>query len=161
VAVGRSVYVDLLNGHNAYVNDGANNDGAFTLEASIANVPNVIGSSGGDVIIADNGTDRIQGGGGADALHAGTGTDTFVYTDYLDSNLVSGYDTVVGFKIGIDRIDLSALQVSAENLSISTSGTSNTIYVERTPGSFNAGTDLALSVVTTTAGGLHASDFIL
>eukprot|EP01034_Spumella_vulgaris_P015800 gene15800-20186_t len=52
MAVGRSVYVDLLNGHNAYVNDGANNDGIFTLEASIVNVPNVIGSSGGDVIIA-------------------------------------------------------------------------------------------------------------
>jgi hypothetical protein len=161
VAVGRSVYVDLLTGHNAYVNDGANNDGAFTLEASIANVPNVVGSSGGDVIIADNGTDRIQGAGGADALYAGGGVDTFAYAGYADSNLVSGYDTIVGFQIGTDKIDLTALHITAENLSISTSGTSNSIYVERTPGTFNAGTDLALSANTTTVGGLHASDFIL
>ncbi len=144
MAVGRSVYVDLLNGHNAYVNDGANNNGAFTLEAAIANVPNVIGSSGGDVIIAGNDTSRIQGGGSADALYAGTGTDTFVYANYLDSNLVTGYDTIVGFQIGVDKIDLSALGITTANLLIETSGTSNTIYVEHTPGTFNAATDLAL-----------------
>lgn len=161
IALGRSVYVDLLTGHNAYVNDGANNDGAFTLEASIVNVPNVIGSSGGDVIIADNGTDRLQGGGGADALYAGSGIDTFAYTGYADSNLVTGYDTIVGFKIGIDKIDLSALNITEANLLISTSGTSNTIYIEHTPGTFNSDTDLALITNTTTIGGLHYSDFIL
>jgi Ca2+-binding RTX toxin-like protein len=161
MAVGRSVYVDLLTGHNAYVNDGASNDGAYTLEASIVNVPNVIGSSGGDIIIADNGIARLQGGGGADALYAGSGADTFVYTNYADSNLATGYDTVVGFKTGIDKIDLSALNVTAANLVIQTSGTSNTVYVERTPGTFNADTDLALVVNTTTVGGLHDYDFLL
>lgn len=161
MAVGRSVYVDLLTGHNAYVNDGADNDGAYTLEASIVDVPNVIGSSGGDVIIADNGADRLQGAGGADALYAGGGADTFVYTAYADSNLVTGYDTVVGFKTGIDKIDLSALNVTTANLVISTSGTSNTVYVEHTPGTFNSDTDLALIVNTTTVGGLHDYDFLL
>lgn len=161
MAVGRSVYVDLLNGHNAYVNDGANNDGAFTLEASIANVPNVIGSSGGDVIIADNNADRIQGGGGADALYAGGGADTFVYADYLDSNLVTGYDTIVGFQTGVDKIDLSALGITTANILIETSGTSNSIYIEHTPGTFNAHTDLAMVAITTTPGGLHLSDFIV
>ena len=160
MAVGRSVYVDLLTGHNAYVNDGASNDGAYTLEDAIVNVPNVVGSSGGDIIIADNGTARLQGGGGADALHAGSGPDTFAYAAYADSNLVTGYDTVVGFKIGTDRIDLSALNVDASNLVIQTSGTSNSVYVERTPGVFNAGTDLAIVVNTTTPGGLHSGDFI-
>jgi len=160
VAGGRSVYVDLLTGHNGYVNDGANNDGAYTLEDSIANVPNVIGSSGGDILIADNGTDRLQGGGGADALYAGGGADTFAYAAYADSNLVTGYDTIVGFKIGVDRIDLSALHTDATHLVISTAGTSNTVYVEQTPGTFNSATDLALVANTTTSGGLHASDFI-
>lgn len=161
MAVGRSVYVDLLNGHNAYVNDGDSNNGAYTLEAAIVNVPNVIGSSGGDVIIASNDASRIQGGGGADALYAGTGTDTFVYANYLDSNLVTGYDTIVGFQIGVDKIDLSALGITTANLLIETSGTSNTIYVEHTPGTFNAATDLALIAITTAPGGLHVSDFIV
>jgi hypothetical protein len=43
VAAGKSVYVDLLDGHNAYVNSGPQNDGTYTLEDSIANVPNLIG----------------------------------------------------------------------------------------------------------------------
>jgi microcystin-dependent protein len=160
VAAGKSVYVDLLNGHDGYLNSGAHNNGVYTFEDSIANVPNVIGSSGGDIIIADNGADRIQGGGGADALYAGGGADTFIYATYGDSNTVNGYDTIVGFKIGTDKIDLSALHTDAAHLLIDTVGTGNSLYVETTPGTFNANTDLALIVNTSAAGGLHASDFV-
>ena len=159
----QSVYVDLLNGHNAYINSGPNQSGTYVYEDSIINVPNVIGSSSGDVIIADNGIDRIQGNGGADALYAGTGPssqDTFVYTSYADSNLNTGYDTIVGFKLGIDKIDLSALFTDGSHLAISTAGTSNTLYIEVTPGTFNPATDLALIVNATTNLGLTAVDFI-
>jgi autotransporter passenger strand-loop-strand repeat protein len=159
VAAGKSVYADLLNGHNAYINDGANNNGAYTLEDSIVNVPNVIGSSGGDIIIADNEIARIEGRGGADALYAGGGADTFVYSDYGDSNLLAGYDTVVGFKIGIDKIDLSGMGTDASHLVISTSGVGNALYLEATPGTLNPATDLAINVVATTGAGLTASDF--
>ena len=74
--------------------------------------------------------------------------------------MVTGYDTIVGFKIGADRIDLAALHTDGSHLAISTAGTSNTLYVEQTPGTFNANTDLAMIVNATTAGGLHASDFV-
>jgi Ca2+-binding RTX toxin-like protein len=160
VAAGKSVYVDLLNGHDAYVNSGPQNNGSYTLEDAIANVPNVIGSSGGDIIMADNGTDRITGGGGADQLYAGAGADTFVYTAYADSNLVAGYDTIYGFKAGTDKVDLTALHSDASHLLIETNGTANSVYLEATPGSFNANTDLAMVVNTTAAGGMHNSDFI-
>jgi hypothetical protein len=159
-AAGKSVYVDLANGHDAYVNSGPQNDGSYTLEDAIANVPNVIGSSGGDIIMADNGTDRITGGAGADQLYAGSGADAFVYTAYGDSNLVAGYDTIYGFKSGTDTIDLSALHSSASHLLIETSGTANSVYLEQTPGSFKPNTDLAMNVITTAPGGLHASDFV-
>jgi hypothetical protein len=43
---------------------------------------------------------------------------------------------------------------------IQTSGTTNSIYLEAMPGSFNANTDLAMVVNTTTPGGVHASDFM-
>jgi hypothetical protein len=157
-------FVDLLSGHDAYVSSGTNWTGTGTFEDSIVNVPNVVGSAHGDLIQADSGTDSITGGGGADSLYAGSGAsshDTFVYTAYGDSNTVTGYDTIVGFKLGTDKIDLSALHTSAGHLAISTAGTSNTLYVEKTPGTFNAGTDLALVVNTTATGGLQASDFVL
>lgn len=50
--------------------------------------------------------------------------------------------------------------MTANNLAISTSGMSNTGYLEHTPGSFNANTDLAMDVITAAPGGLHASDFV-
>jgi microcystin-dependent protein len=160
VAAGESIYVDLLNGHDGYINSGAHNDGAYTFEDSIQNVPNAIGSSGGDILIADNGADRLQGAGGADALYAGGGGDTFVYATYSDSNLVTGYDTINGFKIGTDKIDLSSFASSSAHLVISTAGTANSAYLEQTPGTFNAATDLAISINATAPGGLHASDFV-
>src|SRR5262249_33205584 len=76
------VYVDLLNGHNAYVGSGTHWTGTGTFEDSIVNVPNVEGSQFGDLIQADNGVDRILGWFGADQLYAGSGAgsqDTFVY----------------------------------------------------------------------------------
>jgi hypothetical protein len=159
VAAGSSVYVDLLNGHDAYIV----NNGAYTYEDSIQNVPNVVGTSGADIIQCDNGVDRIIGGGGADALYAGSGAqsqDNFIYNSYADSNLVTGYDTIVGFKIGTDKIDFSAFHTDPSHLALSNSGTSNTVYLEQTPGSFNPNTDLAMVVNATTTGGLKAADFI-
>lgn len=163
-AVG-GVYVDILNGHNAYVAaTGSNWTGTGTYEDSIINVPNIVGSNFADVIQADNGIDRITGGGRADQLYAGSGAgsqDTFVFKGYSDSNVITGYDTIVGFKIGIDKIDLSAFSTDGSHLAISTAGTSNTVYLEKVPGVFNASTDLAMIVNTSAPGGLHFSDFIL
>ena len=72
----------------------------------------------------------------------------------------SGYDTIVGFKIGTDKIDLTAFRTDASHLALSSSGMSNSVYLEQTPGSFNPNTDLAMVVNATTAGGLKASDFV-
>jgi hypothetical protein len=163
------VYVDLAVGHNAYVSTtaGSNWTGTGRYEDSIVDVPNVIGSAFGDVIQVgtanDGQTHRVTGAGGADQLYSGAGSfagNQFVYTGYSDSNIVTGYDTIVGFNIGTDKIDLSALHTDGSHLAISTAGTSNTLYVEKTAGVFNANTDLAMIVNTSTAGGLHASDFV-
>jgi Ca2+-binding RTX toxin-like protein len=157
-------YVDILSGHDAYVAaPGSSWTGSGTYEDSILNVPNVTGSQFGDLIQSDNGVDRITGGGGADQLYAGfggTSQDTFIYTSYGDSNLNTGYDTIVGFKLGTDKVDLSAFHTDASHLALSTAGTSNTVYLEQTPGSFNPNTDLAMVVNTSATGGLHNADFI-
>jgi Ca2+-binding RTX toxin-like protein len=159
VATGTSVYVDLLNGHDAYTIT----NGMYTYEDSIQNVPNVNGTAGNDIIQCDNGTDIIKGGPGADQLYAGTGnfrgSDTFVYTQYADSNLMNGYDTIVGFTSGTDKIDASALHLTPASVAISTNSTSTVLYLEMSPGTFNANTDLAIAF--TKANALQASDIIL
>ena len=158
------VLVDLL-AHDAFVGSTAAHawTGPGKLEDSIQNVPNVVGSKYGDVIHADNGVDRLTGGAGADQLVAGKGAsshDTFVYAGLADSNIPHGHDTIFGFKAGVDKIDVSTMNVSAANLLIVNHGLSNTAYVEQKPGVFNANTNLALVVNTAVAGGLHASDFV-
>jgi hypothetical protein len=45
----------------------------------------------------------------------------------------------VGFKTGIDKIDLSGLHVTGANLGIFAAGTSNTLYIEMNPGTFTVG----------------------
>ncbi len=143
---GRGIYVDLLYGHNAYIID----NGSYTLIDSIANVPNVNGTNGVDIIRGSNDIGIIEGRGGGDHLYSASFPDpgaytTFVYSAYGDSNLVTGYDTISGFKTGLDKIDVSALGLSAANVLIESDATSTVLYFEMTPGTFNAATDLAIS----------------
>jgi len=164
-----SVYVDLLHG-DAYMCSIASANGApaadLTFEDYITNVPNVIGSSsGGDVIICDDGVDQItNGGAGGNIMYAGTGAssqDTFIYTAMTDSPL-SDYDIIEGFKVGTDKINLSALNVSLADILLSYGGSgSNTVYVEKNPSAgFNAATDMIIAVQASTSTALSYKDII-
>ena len=140
------------------VDPGGSWTGSGTYEDSIVNVPNVIGSAFGDVIQADNGADRIAGGGKADQLYAGSSgssQDIFVYNGYGDSNTVTGYDTIVGFKAGTDKIDLSAFNTNGAHLALSTGRhvQAPLSRAELPVRLVNAATDLALIVNTSVAGG--------
>ena len=52
------------------------------------------------------------------------------------------------------------IRAAAISIDSSDGGTSNAVYLEMTPGSFNANTDLAMNVYTTVPGGLHVLDFM-
>jgi serralysin len=67
-------------------------------------VDNVLNGAGGD--------DIIQGYEGNDTLIGGDGSDTFVYGQ-ADTQ---GTDTITDFQTGVDKIDFSALDVSASNV---------------------------------------------
>ena len=99
-------------------------------------VENLIGGSNADTLVGDGTANRMTGGAGADALWGKGGPDVFIYSAYADSNLVTGYDTIADFVSGIGKIDLSSFQTDASHLAISTAGTSNTVYLEKTSGSF-------------------------
>jgi hypothetical protein len=164
----KSVYVNLLDG-DAYMCSIADANGAptsdYTFEDYLQNVPNVIGSSGSDVIICDDGVDRITHGSGAgDILYAGTGAgsqNTFVYTAMNESPL-SNHDIIEGFKVGIDKLDFSQLDLPIADFLLSYGGNgSNTVYVEKNPSTgFNSATDMIISVQASTSAALTYKDII-
>jgi hypothetical protein len=164
----KSAYIDLLHG-DTYMCTIADANGApssdLVFEDYLQNAPNVIGTSGSDVIVCDNGVDRITHGAGAgDVLYAGTGAgsqDTFAYTNLNESPL-SKHDIIEGFKVGIDKIDLSALDMPIADVFLSSGGNgSNTIYVEKDPSmGFNSATDMVVSVQASTNTALSYKDII-
>jgi hypothetical protein len=164
----KSVYVDLLNG-DAYMCTISKASGApaadLTFEDYLKNVPNVIGSSGSDVIICDDGVDTITHGGGAgDVFYAGAGAgsqDTFVYTALNESPL-SNHDIIEGFKVGIDKLNFSQLDLPIADFLLSYGGSgSNTVYVEENPSKgFNSATDMIVSVQASTSTALTYKDLI-
>jgi hypothetical protein len=164
----KSAYIDLLHG-DAYMCTIGEANGApssdFVFEDYLQNVPNVIGSSGSDVIICDDGVDRItHGSGSGDILYAGTGAgsqDTFVYTSLGESPL-SHYDVIEGFKVGIDKLDFSKLDLPIADFFLSSGGGgANTVYVEENPSKgFNSATDMIISIQASTSAALTYKDIV-
>ena len=132
--------------------------------------PNVIGSSGSDQVICDNGVDRITSGAnkGGDVFYAGAGAgsqDTFAFTALTESSL-SNYDIIENFKIGVDKFDFTALDLPISDFFLSYGGSSsggeNTIYVEKNPSTgFNSATDMIISVKASTSTAMTYGDLIL
>jgi Ca2+-binding RTX toxin-like protein len=61
------------------------------------------GGAGDDFLIAGNGVQTLYGGSGSNYLRAGSGSDTFLF-----HAADAAHDTVVGFKAGVDQIDIVA-----------------------------------------------------
>ncbi|CAN7316183.1 calcium-binding protein [Caulobacter sp. LjRoot300] len=79
----------------------------------------LFGDSGDDTLRGGAGDDFILGEAGADTLTGGAGVDTFGYYKVTDSTL-SSQDFITDFQTGVDKIDLSDLDVT--NYRIGTAG---------------------------------------
>ncbi|MGJ8515318.1 M10 family metallopeptidase C-terminal domain-containing protein [Carnimonas bestiolae] len=103
------------------LNQGAfSSVGGYSHNISIAlgtNIENLISGSGNDILIGNAGNNSIDGGdgdnifyggGGSDTLRGGSGHDVFVYLDPSESTRAEP-DCILGFKTGIDQIDISAM----------------------------------------------------
>jgi VCBS repeat-containing protein len=99
--------VNVLIGTRQLGGNGANtltgNNGPDYLDGGNG-ADNLFGGLGNDTLLGGNGPDLLVGGGGADLLTGGIGEDTFRFTPLLDS-LLSGFDRITDFQVGIDRID--------------------------------------------------------
>lgn len=131
----------LLGGHDALVggngadtvaggggNDSIAGGGAGDQLSGGLGVDRIEGGTGDDLISGDGGNDRLWGeagrdslaggagkdtlwgGAGADELSGGTGADHFVFA-LGDSGLTRARDLITDFETGIDRIDLTALDL--------------------------------------------------
>lgn len=110
-------------------------------------VENLIGGSTSDTLIGDAGANVLTGAGGGDALYGMGGADIFVYLQFLDSNLVTGYDTIFDFMSGTSKLDLTAFNTNASHVQIQSDGNATSLYLYATVDAFNAPTDLAISFV--------------
>jgi serralysin len=70
----------------------------------------LLGGAGADTLLGGNGDDVLNGGAGQDRLTGGSGADIFVFAKDAVDGLI---DTIVDFKSGVDKIDLSALGIDA------------------------------------------------
>ncbi len=136
-----------LAGRWAYVGGVA----ATNLRDVFNGVENLVGGSAVDVLVGDGLANILEGGGGADQLYGGADADTFVFRAVSDSNVVTGYDTIVDFVAGTDRIDLRALGTNSGRVIITSDGTATKLLVELSPGTFDGvfdgSSDLAVAFI--------------
>lgn len=72
----------------------------------------VYGDDGDDAVEGGEGNDLIRGEGGADTLYGDTGADQFTYATAAEST-VAGFDRIMDFVRGMDKIDLSAIDANS------------------------------------------------
>jgi len=75
----------------------------FTDVKGSENADIITGNKGANRLLGNGGNDVLTGLGGKDILTGGSGADTFVF-GYGDS-LLSGFDLITDFAIGVDSID--------------------------------------------------------
>ena len=121
-------------------------------------VENLIGGSTSDTLIGDAAANILTGAGGGDALYGMGGADVFVYLQFLDSNLVTGYDTIFDFMSGTSKLDLTAFNMSASHVQIQSDGSSTSLYLHATVDVLYAPADLAISFVGANA--IELSDIL-
>jgi Ca2+-binding RTX toxin-like protein len=109
----------------------------------------LFGAEGNDTLLGGAGNDLLNGGAGNDRMTGGTGADTFQFQQSW------GTDTITDFQSGVDKLDLSLLGVTSENVQTRMSKGSMQVRVDVN----NDGrADLTISLVGVT--NLDMGDFL-
>lgn len=69
----------------------------------------MLGYGGDDKLYGNAGNDTLDGGAGRDTLDGGAGADIYRFSNLLDSTAGGGYDRIMSFTVGLDRLDLTGL----------------------------------------------------
>lgn len=106
---------DTLNGLGG--NDNLYGDLGSDRLSGGAGADRLYGESGDDQLDGGDGNDFIVGGSGKDTMTGGSGSDVFVFNAASEtSTLAASRDIIRDFQIGVDKIDVSAIDA---NLNVS------------------------------------------
>ncbi|MFO1242920.1 MAG: glycosyl hydrolase family 28-related protein [Rickettsiales bacterium] len=107
---------DTLNGDNSgdTLYGGKNDDSINGGDGYDA----LYGEAGDDTLIGGAGNDTLYGGDGADVMTGGTSTDLFVFA--TSGGTITDFDTL------LEKIDVTAFNITAANLTFSTVNTNDT-----------------------------------
>jgi Ca2+-binding RTX toxin-like protein len=94
----------IVNGSSLEAGQALGFDGSAVSGGTLV----IYGGAGADTLTGGGADDRISGGGLGDSLRGGGGADRFEYRDVSDS-AGAGTDAIRDFELGVDRIDLSAI----------------------------------------------------
>ncbi len=84
----------------------------------------LIGSQVSDFLVGGGGNDSLNGSAGDDTYIGGAGTDTFVFAG------VTGSDRLLDFVSGTDKLDLSAFDVTFEDITTAMSESNTFVFVD-------------------------------
>ena len=98
------------NGSSNVITGGA---GIDTLNGN-GGIDTLVGNGGIDSLNGGAGDDILDGGAGNDVMNGGSGNDTFVFAPGFGSDVIAGFDANPAGG-GQDRLDLSALGITAAN----------------------------------------------
>lgn len=140
------------------ISGGAGND---TLNGGAGNDV-ILGNADNDTINAGAGDDVVNGGTGKDILFGGTGNDTFVFAAGDSGITTATRDEIRDFTIGGDKIDLSSLAITSNDINLLTiSGVTNRVILQ-IDSNHDSIFDMQVQVTLTNpvAGPLSAADII-
>ena len=143
-----------VSGNNIYGTGNADTihagNSGFNIYAGDGN--NIVyGGNGADRMYGDEGNDFFVGGGGIDFMNAGHGHNIYQYASLSDSTVLN-MDTIEQFQHGVDKLDLSALNINPANIHITTVNDLATLTVD--------GSNFAIKFIAMTGGGISLSDMI-
>lgn len=88
----------------------------------------MLGGLGDDTLTGGGGADYLAGGSGNDVLNGGSGNDVFVFNRFWMEDDSNGADIVVGFTVGVDRLDFTGWNhILGDSLVVSASGDRDTL----------------------------------
>ena len=125
------------------------------------------GQNGNDLLLGGDGNDLLIGGAGKDTLRGNSGADTFRFHTAADSKTGSASDVIMGFKKGVDKIDLSPITATPFTFGGSLTGTGPSVTTKKANGDTRVLVDVNgdgvtdMRIIVDGVQGLTAGDFIL
>ena len=165
-ASGASIGTDQIsnfeNATGSNFNDTLTGNEAANLFGGADGNDTISGFDGDDALFGGKGSDSIAGGAGRDTLSGGDDADVFVFASRDDSLVArEGRDTILDFKPGSDKIDLSLIDAVTTDTGETAFTFIGTAAFGGTAGELRASAANGVTVVSADVDGDKVADFAI